>query len=133
MRTLPVLVASCVVSACTTLIALPPSTRPTTAPAATQPAKPAKRLGILLMDENHYEGGQTAILEFGGNLVVNVVTAGSRAEKMGLKPGDAIKRINGQAMGTVPDVASAVRDAELLKIEVIREKKWLVVEEKAAN
>jgi len=87
----------------------------------------------MLMDENHYEGGEKQIREFGGNLVVNVVTAGSRAEKMGLKIGDAIKRINGKDMGTVPDVASAVRDADLLKIEVIRAHKSITIEEKAKD
>ena len=129
MRQLPVMMAICVISAVTTLFALPPSTRPTTAPAT----QPARRLGIMLMDENHYEGGEKQIREFGGNLVVNVVTAGSRAEKMGLKIGDAIKRINGKDMGTVPDVASAVRDADLLKIEVIRAHKSITIEEKAKD
>ena len=129
MRKLPVIMAICVISACTTLTGQTPSTMPTTAPAT----RPAKRLGIMLMDENHYEGGQEAIRAFGGNLVVNVVAAGSRAEKMGLKVGDAIKRINGKDMSTAADVVSAVRDADLLKIEVIREQKSLSVEEKAAN
>src|SRR4051794_10072443 len=116
MRKLATILTICVVSACTTLIAQTPSTMPTTAPAT----QPAKRLGIRLMDENLYEGGQGAIRSFGGNLVVNDVLPGSRAEKMGLKVGDAIKRINDKEMSTTDDVLSAVRDADLLKIDVIR-------------
>ena len=103
---------------------------PATAPAT----QPSRRLGVLLVDESRKDGGQELIKYFGGNLVINKVIEGSRAEKMGLKLGDAIKgRINGKGMKTVPDVVSAVREAELLKIEVIREKKSLTLEEKEAN
>src|SRR5689334_20213501 len=97
MRRLPVLAAICIISAYTLLLAQPPSTTPTTV----STTRPTKRLGIRLTDESHYERGQEVIRALGGNLIVNDVFPGSRAEKMGLKRLDAIKRINDKDMSTL--------------------------------
>lgn len=129
MRVLVVLTASCIISAGAVLLAETPSTMPTTTPAT----RPARQLGIMLVDENRNGGGQEAIQMFGGNLVVNAVKPGSRADTMGLKEGDAIKRINDKDMNTVQDVQAVVRDAERLKIEVIREQVPLTLEETSGN
>src|SRR4051812_18670080 len=81
--------------------------RPDASPGAAPTTRPAARLGIVLMDLNHYDNGPADAREFGGNLVINGVNAGSRAEKMGFRVGDVIKRINGKDVATVQDVLRA--------------------------
>lgn len=97
-----------------------PTTKPTTRPAATQPA--GRRLGILVVDLNT-QHQEDQIPDFGGNLIVNEVKPGSRAERLGLRVGDAIKWINGEEMKTGRDVIDAVQSSDKLKIEVIRDHK----------
>jgi S1-C subfamily serine protease len=96
-----------------------PSTKPTTraAAATTRPAA-GRRLGIRVVDLA--KDGPAQIPSFGGNLIVNEVSPGSRAERLGLRMGDAIKWINGKEMTTAEDVVDAVQRSEKLKIEVIR-------------
>jgi S1-C subfamily serine protease len=72
------------------------------------------------MDVSMHDDGQQQIRALGGNLIVNEVMPGSRAERLGLLPGDAIKRIDGQPVATVEDVMAAVRRGGLLKVEVVR-------------
>ena len=112
-----------------TMIARVGAEPPTSAPATSQPAQPPPRLGIVLMDANHYADAANRIRGFGGNLIVNFVKRGSRAEKMGLRQADVIKRINGKDMSTVDDVLDAVKTGQALKIEILRKRKPLVVSE----
>jgi S1-C subfamily serine protease len=86
-------------------------------------------LGIYLVDENHMDDGAGLIRELGGNLVVNHVISGSRAERMGLKLADVIKRINGKDMSTADDVLAEVRNSETVEIEIIRDGKNLTLGE----
>jgi len=94
------------------------TTDPTTTP-ATQPDN-HKKLGIYVIDENNYANGKAAIQFFGGNLVVNAVLPNSRAQRMGMQIGDAIKRINGQDMHTPADIIAQAQSGDLLDIDIIR-------------
>ncbi len=87
-------------------------------------------LGIYLMDERYLGDGAEEIPKLGGYLVVNGVIKGSRAEKMGLQALDVIKRINGRDLSTMEEVISAVRADGLLKIEVLRSRTPLTLQEK---
>ena len=85
------------------------------------------------MDLNHYQDAKEQIRAFGGHLVVNNVNPGTRAKAMGLRSGDAIKRINGKDMNTVSDVLAAVQKSESLKIEIIREQNSVTLDECSGN
>src|SRR5207245_846812 len=87
-------------------------TAPTTQ-AATQPLR-RQPLGIYLMDANRYPHLRTHVAELGGNLFVNKVLPGSRAERMGMRQADVIKGVNGKPMHLTDDIIKAVQESELL-------------------
>ena len=96
----------------------------TTMPSSRPSARPSKRakLGISISDENNAgEQGKQMIKDFGGNLVAQAVVPHSLAERMGFKPGDVIKRINGKTVNTVPEVLQAINSADSLRVDILRE------------
>ena len=114
-----------------------PAAAPATAPATAPVTRPAPRLGIMLMDLRHYADAERQIAAFGGTLIVNAVAPGSRAERMGFRVADVVKRVNGNDVATVADVIAAVQAAvqaaQALEIEVLRDGVQLLLRETPAN
>ena len=127
--------AACIITGITIATVAAPATQPATGPAAaTQPANaasPRRVLGIVVEDLNTRQGpGNAALIDqLGGNLVVNAVRAKSRAEELGLKQRDVIKRVNGQDVTTVKEIIDAVQKGKLLEIEILRDKRPLTLRE----
>lgn len=94
------------------------ATQPTTAP-TTRHAR--GMLGVIVQDANDQKDGGGLAKAMGGNLIVNGVRPHSRAERIGLKVGDVILKIDGHEMQTVPDIIRAVGAGDLLEIEVMRD------------
>jgi S1-C subfamily serine protease len=95
-------------SAPTTAPASRPSTAPTTVP-STRPAA-RERLGVALIHANKQTDGAELVrsLGGGGNLIVGQIMRGSRSERLAMRAGDVVRRINGKAMSTTTDVLDAV-------------------------
>jgi len=128
--------AACLVAGITVDTAVAaPATQPASATApATQPApppRPAKaKLGIAVSDLRNDPNQKGLIEEFGGHLIVQAALPRSRAERMGLKSGDVIRRINGKEVDTVRDVQDAVRETDkLFEIEILRKKEPMTLRE----
>jgi hypothetical protein len=115
----------------------PATTGPTTAPAAyyppllvlPPPPPGQRRLGISLEDLRLRDNADPRIKQFGGSLLVNRVIGGSIAEKMGLRTGDVVKKIDGREVRTVQDAIRLVQTPGLLHIEIVRDGKSLTIDE----
>ncbi len=105
-------------------LAAAPSTRPTTAPAT----QPKKLLGIVLEDLGTIKNQAKLIDSLGGNLLVNGVIKGSRADRMGFQTGDVIVRINGEEMKTGPDVVRRAGD-RMEQVDILRNKQPMTLTE----
>jgi S1-C subfamily serine protease len=94
-----------------------------------------KYIGVYLQEVNK------ELLDFFGvkddkGLLVNSLTKDSPAEKAGLKVGDVIIRVDGQAVGTVADLSELIQDkkkGDKVKVDLIRDKKPMTVEIEVAE
>jgi hypothetical protein len=97
--------------------------QPATAPSAAPTTAPTSRpwiLGIYVEDANDVEGMKDHVGAMGGNLFINWVVPGSRAEKMGLKELDVIRRVNGKEMRLPEQVLEEVHVSAKVTIDIIR-------------
>lgn len=62
---------------------------------------------------------------------MNKVEANSRAETLGLRPGDVITDINGKEMTSIKDVQSAVKEGGSLTIRILRKREAMTLYEGA--
>ena len=102
-----------------------PTTAPTTEPATQPTSRPFRRLGVRVQDLSQRPDGEDQVGIFGGNLWVDHTIEGSRAEQLGLRRGDIIKRINGVEVNNVPDMLTAIRAADTVTVDIIRNGKPL--------
>jgi S1-C subfamily serine protease len=102
------------------------------APAATQPAtQPATkaRFGMVVDDLNHHPNGAGAAKALGGNLYVNGILKGSRAERTGLRLRDVLLRIDGKEVHAIQDVLDAVHTPGLKDFDILRDKQPITLKE----
>lgn len=72
-----------------------------------------------------------SVSDVGNGLVVGKIAEKSRAEKMGLKSGDIIRKIDGNQVANVTELRKAVSDnTKNLKVEITREGEDVTLEEK---
>jgi S1-C subfamily serine protease len=90
----------------------PPATQPTT-----QKARPL--LGIFLQEANN-------------DVTITKVGMGSRADHMGLRAGDIIKRVNGNEIKHPEDVRHEVDKRKLVEIEILRDGQTMKIKEHPA-
>jgi hypothetical protein len=115
----------------------PTTTCPSTTPAAyvppflvlPPPPPGQRRLEIALEDLHRMGFTEDRIRELGGTLVINGVVGGSIAEKMGLRSGDIIRRVNGKQVRTIQDVIRQVQVPGMVHIEIVRNDKPLTLDE----
>ena len=92
-------------------------------PGEALPPPARARLGVSVATPEPGEG-------FGG-VLVNTVSAGSRGEKLGLRPGDVIRRVNGNAVNDPPTLRRVLTDAkDPLSLDVLRGGEPMVLKEK---
>ena len=95
----------------------------------TPATRPSRTLGVTVVDVGTGRDAAKQLAAAGGNLVVDEVSVGSRAERMGFQAGDVIKRINGKPVTTLRDVVAAVHGAERLKVEILRDHRQVTLSE----
>jgi len=108
-------------------LAAPAPTQPATGP-ATQPA-PKARFGMVVDDLNHHPNGAGAAKALGGNLYVNGILKGSRAERTGLRLRDVLLRIDGKEVHTIQDVLDAVHTPGLKVFDILRDQQPMTLKE----
>jgi len=91
------------------------------------------RLGVQAADLNEGLAPYFGVGEGEGVLVLDVVE-GSTAEKMGIKPGDVIRKIDGEKVASVEDLVGAVGELETGKkfeVGLVRAEKDMTLEGEA--
>jgi C-terminal processing protease CtpA/Prc len=93
------------------------------------------RLGVQVTDLNEGLAPYFGVEAGGGVLVLDVIE-GSAAEKMGVKPGDVITKIDGEKTGSAEELVSAVgglETGEKFDLDLVRAKKDMTLQGEAPD